>query len=88
MKLKEESEREKKEDEILATQITALVVKNDAALDTYVAEKFGKTGVRHTRQSGSVSAYNEGVKDGKNTEIYKPISDSTHNAASKVNLLG
>ena len=88
IKLKEESEREKKEDEILATKITALVVKNDAALDTYVAEKFGKTGVRHTRQSGSVSAYNEGVKDGKNTEIYKPISDSTYKAASKVNLLG
>ena len=88
MKLKEESEREKKDDEVLATQITALVVKNDTALDTYVAEKFGKAGTHRTRRSGDYSAYSQGFKDGKNTEIYKPISDSHRESVKSVQLLG
>ena len=87
-KLREESERDKKQDETYGAQVTALIVRNDAALDKYVADTWGKVGTHKTRQSGSRSAYNTGYTDGRNTDIYKPIGDNRKKATSSVNLLG
>ena len=87
-KLNAESERDKKQDETYGAQVTALIVRNGAEIDKYVADHWGKTGSRTTRQSGSRSAYNAGVTDGRNTDIYKPIGESTKKATAAVQLLG
>lgn len=86
-KLTAESERDKKQDEEFSTKVTALVVRNNAALDEYVAEKFGKTGSRKGSRINSAQAYNSGYEDGKNTEIYKPIAQSHRKNAESVQLL-
>lgn len=59
----------------------------NAALDEYVAEKFGKTGSRKGSRINSAQAYNSGYEDGKNTEIYKPIAQSHRKNAESVQLL-
>ncbi len=86
-KLTAESERDKKQDEEFSTKVTALVIRNNAALDEYVAEKFGKTGSRKGSRINSAQAYNSGYEDGKNTEIYKPIAQSHRKNAESVQLL-
>ena len=86
-KLTAESERDKKQDEEFSTKVTALVIGNNAALDEYVAEKFGKTGSRKGSCINSAQAYNSGYEDGKNTEIYKPIAQSHRKNSESVQLL-
>lgn len=85
-KLKEESDREKKEDEVFGTKVTALIVRNDTAIKDYVANKFGGTKSRKTHEKFD-SARNYGYKDGKNTSLNKAVTNSQKRGASKVKLL-
>lgn len=85
-KLKEESDREKKEDEVFGTKVTALIVRNDTAIKDYVANKFGGTKSRKTHEKFD-SARNYGYKDGKNTSLNKAVTNSQKQEASKVKLL-
>ncbi len=87
-KLTEERKREEKADARFATQINALVVQSDGALKAYVAEQFGKTGHRACGRTNAPSARAQGYAEGKRTELYKPISASTHKQASAIGLLG
>lgn len=84
-KLKEEHEREKKEEVELSTKITALVVRNNAEIEAYVEKTWGGVGKgRKTREVWD-SARSAGFKDGKNTNINKIAGGRT--AASAVKLL-
>lgn len=85
-KLKEESDKDKKADEVFCNKVTALVVRNDAAVEQYVKEVFGKTGKRHSQERND-SARASGFVDGKNTSINKPISGGKEKANS-IKLLG
>ena len=84
-KLTEEHEREKKEDEEYSARVTALVVRKDAELDAYTDNKWHpKNGKRiHVNYD---SAHSSGYRDGKNTQLHKPIS-SQKSEANKVKLL-
>lgn len=72
-KLKEEHEREKREEAELSKKITALVIRKDAALQSYVENMWGQTKTRRNKENYDC-ARQTGVKDGRNTEINKPIS--------------
>lgn len=72
-KLKEEHEREKVEEVELSNKITALAVRKDAALQSYVEKTWGTTRTRHTRENYDCARY-AGVKDGRNTELNKPLA--------------
>ena len=87
-KLTEEEERDKKQDVELGTKVTALVVRNDAAIDNFIANEWGRLG--RSRRSGTklTGAFYEGYAEGKKTEIYKPIADSHHESAKSIQLLG
>lgn len=85
-KLAEQERKNRAEDKDFDTACTALVVRNTAALDTYIQEKWGKvgkTGSGHNLRNGA--AYNKGVKDGYATELNKPLATSR---ASTDKLLG
>lgn len=84
-KLKAEHEREKKEEVELSNKINALVVRKDAAVQAYVDKTWGKTRTRHNKENYDCARY-AGVKDGRNTEINKPIS--TEKAAVTPKMLG
>lgn len=86
-KLKEEHEREKKEEVELSTKITALVVRNNAAIDEYVEKTWGKVANGRRTTERWDAARSTGYKDGKNTNINKPIAGG-RTAASSVALLG
>ena len=85
-KLKEESDLEKAKDLEFGAKVNALVVRNDTAVQQYVADKFGKAGHRKTRETfDSARAY--GYKDGKNTELHKQVSSGAKSQADGVKLL-
>lgn len=87
-KLTEEEERDKKQDADFGTRVTALVVRNNAAIDEFIAKEWGELR-RGRRSRGCASgAFNEGFEEGKKTEIYKPIGESHHESAKSVQLLG
>lgn len=74
-KLTREEERDKKQDTEWGTKVTALVVRNDAAIDTFIANEWGK--LRRSRHSTTkrTSAFFEGYAEGERTEIRKPIEE-------------
>ena len=81
-----ESDREKAKDLEYGAKVNALVVRNDTAVQQYVADKFGKAGHRKTRETfDSARAY--GYKDGKNTELHKQVSAGAKSQADGVKLL-
>lgn len=86
-KLTEEHEREKREEVELSTKITALVVRNDAALVEYVNKQWGGVGKGRYYKENYNEARARGYKDGKNTELYKPIAGG-RSAANNSKLLG
>lgn len=86
-KLKEESDIDKAKDETFGTKVTALVVRNDAAITEYISNKY-KTGTGRRTKVNYDSSYSKGFKDGKNTELYKPVSSGAKTQASNVKLLG
>lgn len=87
-KLKEEEEKDKKQDEEFSTKVTALIVRNDAAIDNFISNEWGKLG--HSRRSSTSinNAYFAGVAEGKRTEIYKPIAYSHRENTKSIQLLG
>lgn len=82
-KLKEEHEREKKEEVELSKRITALVVRKDAEVQDYVDKVWGKTRTRRMRENYDFARY-AGVKDGRNTEINKPIAAGKSSVSQKL----
>lgn len=86
-KLTEEHEREKREEVELSTKITALVVRNDAALVEYVNKQWGGVGKGRCYKENYDEARVRGYKDGKNTELHKPIAGG-RSAANDSKLLG
>ena len=86
-KLTEEHEREKREEKDLSTRITALVVRNDSALSEYVEKQWGKTGKARGYKENFDDARMKGYRDGKNTELHKPIAGG-RSAANNSKLLG
>ena len=87
-KLTEEEEKDKKQDVEFGTKVTALVVRNDAAIDNFIANTWGKLGKGRRSSTRATGAYYEGFEEGKKTEIYKPIADSHRESAKSVQLLG
>ena len=73
-KLTEEHRKEKEQEVDLSTKITALVVRNDAALTEYVEKQFGRVGKGRSFSENYDSARMTGFKDGRNTDIHKPIA--------------
>lgn len=64
-KLHEEREREKQ----AQVQVNALVLRNDAAVQNYVAEKYPKLGQARPAHIGSYKAMQTGQEDGRNANI-------------------
>lgn len=87
-KLTKEEEKDKKQDEEFGAKVTALVVHNGAAIDNFIANTWGKLGKGRRSSSRASGAYYEGFKEGKKTEIYKPIAESHHESAKSIQLLG
>lgn len=85
-KLLEESERDKKEDADFSAKVTALVVRNDAALKEYVESKYKVTAGRRTRELND-AARSMGLKDGYNTDLYKPVSEGARAQANALKML-
>lgn len=86
-KLKEISDRDKKKDQIFGTKVTALVLRNNTAIDEYL-NKMGvniKT-IHSTTSAGTHSAREMGYKTGRETDINKPISNQRKNT-NNVNLI-
>lgn len=57
-------------------QCTALMVVNDERLTKYIHSKVGAIKTTHQRPVSAYDAYQQGVTDGRNTEIYKPIEQN------------
>lgn len=70
-KMKEIAERDKREDEVYSSKVTALTLRNNTDIDEFIANKYSK--VKYTKNravAGTASARNMGYKVGKNTDIY------------------
>lgn len=85
-KLKEESDHEKAKDAEFGAKVTALVVRNDTAVTEYIENKY-KVGKGKARRENFDSARAYGYKDGKNTELHKPVSAGAKSQADGVKLL-
>lgn len=85
-KLLEESERDKKEDADFSAKVTALVVRNDAAIKEYVESKY-KVGTGRPVRERLDAARNSGFQDGHNTDLYKPVSQGQKAAANNMKML-
>lgn len=85
-KLREENEREKKEDADFSAKVTALVVRSDAAIQEYVESKYKVGNGRCTKENYD-SARHAGFSDGKNTDLYKPVSEGAHAQANALKML-
>lgn len=81
-KFKEESDAEKaKNNQDFGTKVTALVVRNNTAIDTYVKNKFGGyTKGRSAQSAKKDSCYMYGFNDGKNTQINKQVGGTSPEA--------
>ena len=86
-KLRQEHEREKKEEVELSARINALVVRKDAAVVEYVQNTFGRVGIGSSRKVNYDSARSAGYTDGKNTSLNRPIAGGRA-AATDIKLLG
>jgi hypothetical protein len=85
-KLKEESDREKAKNAEFRAKVTALVVRNDAAVTEYIENKY-KVKRGKARRKNFDSARFFGFIDGKNTEIHKQVSAGAKSQADGVKLL-
>lgn len=86
-KLKQEHEREKKEEAELSARINALVVRKDAAVVEYVQNTFGRVEKGSSRKVNYDSARSAGIKDGRNTSINRPIAGG-RTSVTNMKLLG
>ena len=85
-KLTDERNKDKRDEE-LGAKVTALIVRNDAAIDSYIAAKYK---IRQGRgyKTTMDSATGMGIKDGRETQLYKPIADNAHAKVRSTALLG
>lgn len=89
VKMKEISERDKKEDIDYSNKVTALTIRNNSDIDEFIANKYDKIKYRRTATaSGTEEAKRMGYNEGKNTDIYKPVCDSRRNVTSDIKFLG
>lgn len=85
-KFKKESEAAKVADQVFSTQVTALVVRNDAAIDEYVASKY-KTFTGRQQKTKITGAFIQGHREGENTKIHKAVNESKNEQANKVKMI-
>lgn len=85
-KLKEEARKDKAESPEMGERITALVVRNTAAIDEYIASKYH---TKKARQRGGFmdAAASAGYRDGKNTQLNRPLTGGK-TAVSKTKMIG
>lgn len=78
-KFQEESDLKKSENsQDFGNKVTALVVRNNQAIDTYVKNKFGGYSKRRaTHRTKRDSCFMSGFSDGRKTEIYKQVSGTS-----------
>lgn len=86
-KLKEEDAIEKAKNETFEAKVTALVVRNGAAITEYIAQKY-KTDKGKKSTTKMDSSYTQGFVDGKNTDLHKQVSSGSRAQAAGVGLLG
>lgn len=86
VKLKEEHEKEKREEQELAARINALVIRKDAAVLNYVEQTWGKVRAGASRRENYDEARATGFTDGRNTKLNKPIAGG-RDAATSVRML-
>lgn len=90
-KLREISEKDKRDEPDYGTRVTALVVRTNTAIDEYIVKRFGGVGRgRNASQSyraGVASGKRAGYSDGYNTDIHKPIQSNQRKNVSGVKLL-
>lgn len=60
----------------VGSNVTALVLKKDAAIVEYIKKAYAMGKPRQQKQLSWTSASMIGYKDGKNTDLYKPIESS------------
>lgn len=72
-------------------KVTALAIRTNNAIDEYVGKMFGGYGkgrnMGSSARAGVGAARRAGYKDGYNTDVHKPISQSQHRATSDVKFL-
>lgn len=87
-KFYDEDRARRMNEQVLATKITALVVRKNEAIQQFIQDKYPK--LKTAKVGGPVkygSAHRMGYNDGKNVEIHKGLNDSKTTQANKVNLL-
>lgn len=78
------TEKKAMEKEVDTTSMTALVLRNDAAITEYMQNKFG--GVKSVKMNNTLtakSAYNIGYAEGKKTVINRPVGSGSSVNKSK-----
>lgn len=85
-KLEEEHRREKQEEAELSSRISALVVRANADIDEHIAKVFGELRNGRSYSYRLNSANEAGRRDGRNTELHRPIA-SGRSAVNKQLLL-
>jgi len=86
VKFQEEANADKSQDAIFAGKVTALVLRNDAAIDEFVATKYKMNKGRQTNVKVN-NIFMHGVKDGKNTSINKAVKESKDDQINKIKML-
>jgi hypothetical protein len=83
VRMKEMAER----DVDYSNKVTALTVCNNAAIDEFIANKYNKVKYRRATAGGDTEeARHMGYKEGRNTDIYKPISENRRSNTLNVKL--
>lgn len=83
-KLKEENRKDRKADGNIGAKVTALVLRNNTAIDEYIGAKY-RVGRGRMKREAMTSARAYGYNDGKNTSINRPSASKSQ--ASRVGLL-
>lgn len=73
-KLESENKRDKEADADFSTKVTALVVRNNAAIDEYISKKYTIKDTKAANVKMVTPAMKMGYEDGLHTNINKPIS--------------
>lgn len=81
-KLKEESEIENKN---LGVKMTALITRNDSAINEYLSSKYSTHYIR--RKVNHDNSYAVGYRDGKETQLYKQVNSEAKKQASNIKML-
>ena len=86
-KFQEESDLQKKQDEVFATKVTSLVLRNDTALVEFLETKYHFTKSRKTNTKIDIVLMH-GFKDGKNATFHKAVKAAADEQINKIKMLG